>query len=162
MEQTDKTARMVADLQRSVVRWLVALLLAALALGALLRRRCCWGIFPGVLLGAASFQLLVTTILRLRGATGAIFAAAAVISLLKFGFLVAAIVGLWYAGVDLFELLGGLFVSQLAIAGACTGVSAPSGSSVPAPGSSTTPSSGDSAASSAPSGSPAPPPDARS
>lgn len=129
MEQTDKTARMVADLQRSVVRWLFALLLAAIALGALLRRRLCWGIFPGVLLGAASFQLLVSTVLRLHGASGAIFAAAAVLSLLKLGLLVAAIIGLWYAGIDLFEVLGGLFVSQLAIAGACTGVSALSASS---------------------------------
>ncbi|RCK81682.1 MAG: hypothetical protein OZSIB_0816 [Candidatus Ozemobacter sibiricus] len=159
MEQTDKTARMVADLQRSVVRWLCALLLAAIGLGAMLRRRLCWGIFPGVLLGAASFQLLVSTVLRLRGASGAIFAAAAVISLLKFGFLVAAIVGLWYAGVDLFEMLGGLFVSQLAIAGACTGVAAPLASSSAASSGSSSPSSSGSAASSA---SPSLPPDARS
>ncbi len=123
MDQTDQTARLVANLQRAVLRWTVALFLTATALGGLLRRRVCWGLLPGILLGVGSFQILVGVILRMKGATGAMFAIAAVVSLVKFGFLIGIVIGLWYLGLDLAELLVGLLVSQFAIVGACTGAS---------------------------------------
>ncbi len=111
--------RLVFHLCQSVRRWTLGFLIAALTLGFMLKRRFCWGTLVGTLAGFGSFHLLVATVMRMKGSTGAMFGAALLVSLFKFGLMLGGLLGLWYLGVDLLELLGGVLASQFAIVAGC-------------------------------------------
>lgn len=115
----DRLERLVFHLCQSVRRWTLGLLIAALTIGFLLKRRFCWGTLVGALAGFGSFHLLVSVVMRMKGGTGAMFGAALLVSVLKFGLLLAGLLGMWYLGVDLLELLGGMLASQFAIVAGC-------------------------------------------
>lgn len=113
--------RLVLELKRSVRGWILGWFLAATGIGFLLKRRFCPGILLGTLFGLGGFQLLVSLVMRMKGASGAMLGVALLLSFFKLGFLVAALVGLWYLGIDLLELMGGLLASQFAIVAGCAG-----------------------------------------
>ena len=112
------TAGRIHELERNVALADVGLAGATLVIGYLVMKRLYWGVPVGVILGFASFHLLVAQVSRLNAGAGWAVGSVAVLSSLKLAGLFLIVLGLYAVqAVDLVQVLIGLLLSQFGVAG---------------------------------------------
>ena len=108
----------IHDLERNVAMADFGLAGAAIVIGYLVMKRLYWGVPVGMILGFASFHLLVAQVSRLGAGAGWAVGSVAILASLKLAALFLIVLGLYAVqAVDLVQVLIGLLLSQFGVAG---------------------------------------------